>query len=64
MRLSTYEDGMIIDGYVVSVEENYNSAKNKENREEQVILDIKILIRSVLYLGRDESSNLKSVFIQ
>lgn len=64
MRLSTYEDGMIIDGYVISVEENYNSAKNKEDRDEQVVLDIKILIRNVLYLGRDEYSNLRSVFIQ
>lgn len=63
-RLSTYEDGMIINGYVVSVEEIFNSAKNKEDRDEQVILDIKILIRSVLYLGRDENSNLKSKLIQ
>ena len=63
-RLSGYEDGMCIDGYVVSVEEKYNSARNSENRDEQIILAVKILIRSVIYFGRDENSGLKSVFIQ
>ena len=63
-RLTSYEDGMTIDGYVVSVEERYNSGKNKESRDEQVILDIQILVRSVVYFGREENGNLKSVFIQ
>lgn len=63
-RLSGYEDGMCVDGYVVSVEEKYNSARNSENRDEQVILAVKILIRSVIYFGREGNSGLKSVFIQ
>ena len=63
-RLSTYEDGMMVDGYVVSVEEKFNSAKNNEGRDEQIILEVKMLIRSVVYFGRDENSGLKSIFIQ
>ena len=63
-RLTSYEDGMVIDGYVVSVEENFNSAKNLYDRDEQVTINVEILIRSVIYLGRDENSGLKSVFIQ
>lgn len=64
LRLSSYEDGMVIDGYVVSVEEKYNAGRNNENRDEQVTLDIQILIRSVVYLGRDANSALKNIFIQ
>ena len=63
-RLINYEDGLVVNGYVVSIEEDFNSAKNSQNIDEQVILNIQILVRSVLYLGRDENSGLKSVFIQ
>lgn len=63
-RLSNYEDGMVVNGYVVSVEENYSSNKNITGEEEQILLEVKILTRSVTYMGREEQNNYKSVFIQ
>ena len=63
-RLANYEDGMVVKGYVVSVEENYSSNKNITGEEEQILLDVKILTRSVTFLGREEQNNYKSVFIQ
>ena len=63
-RLGDYEDGMVVNGYVISVEENYSSNKNITGEEEQILLDVKILTRSVTFLGREEQNNYISVFIQ
>lgn len=63
-RLASCEDGMVVNGYVVSVEENYSAGKNTNGQDEQIQLDVTLLCRSVVYLGREEQNNYKSVFIQ
>ena len=63
-RLNNYEDGMVVDGYVVSVEENYSTGKNQTGEDEQILLDVTILARSVTYMAREAQNNYKSVFIQ
>ena len=63
-RLGDYEDGMVVNGYVVSVEENYSTGKNQTGEDEQILLDVTILARSVTYMGREEQNNYTSVFIQ
>jgi len=64
LRLENYEDGLVVNGHVVSVEENYNADKCVTGEEEQMMLDVTIMASSVTYLGREEKSNYKSVFIQ
>lgn len=61
-RMSSYEDGFVANGYVVHVEEDYHSTANEQGLDQQMLLSVKVLVRSVTYLGRDR--NLKSVFIQ
>lgn len=61
-RLSGYEDGLVADGYVVHVEEEYHS-KNQNGVDQQMLLNVKVLVRSVTYLGRD-NNNLTSYFIK
>lgn len=63
-RLGDYEDGMVVNGYVVSVEENYSTGKNQTGEDEQILLDVTILARSVTYMAREEQNNYTSVFIQ
>lgn len=63
-RMDAYEDAMIVNGYVVSVEETYSSSKNMTGEDEQILLDVTILARSVTYMGREEQNNYKCVFIQ
>lgn len=63
-RLGDYEDGMVVNGYVVSVEENYSTGKNATGEDEQILLDVTILARSVTYMGREEQNNYTSVFVQ
>jgi hypothetical protein len=62
-RLADYEDGMVVNGYVVSVEENYSANRGITGEEEQILLDVTLLTRSVTYVGREEQNNHKSVFI-
>ena len=63
-RLGDYEDGLVVNGYVVSVEENYSTGKNQTGEDEQILLDVTILARSVTYMGREEQNNYTSVFVQ
>lgn len=61
-RLNTYEDGMVVDGYIVHIEENYTTAAQEDGSNTQIELSVKLLSRSVTYLGAD--NNYKSIFIQ
>ncbi len=62
-RLANYEDGMVVNGFIVSVDESYNSLKDEEGLDKQMMLNVEILVRSTIYLGREEQNNLKSIFI-
>ena len=61
-RLDSYEDGMVINGYIVHIEEEYTSRTNQAGSSTQIELHVKILSRSVTYLGAD--NNFNSTFIQ
>jgi hypothetical protein len=62
-RLANYEDGLVVNGYVVSVEENYSANKGITGEEEQILLDVTMLVRSVTFMGREEQNNFKTIFI-
>jgi hypothetical protein len=62
-RLKDYEDGMVVNGYVVSVEEQYNSLKDEAGLDKQMMLEVKLLVRSTIYMGRERQNDLTSVFI-
>ena len=61
-RLDNYEDGMVVNGYIVHIEEEYSSRSNQAGSSTQIELHVKLLARSVTYLGAD--NNFKSTFIQ
>ena len=62
LDLNTYEDGMVVNGYIVHIEENYTTAAQQDGSNTQIELSVKLLSRSVTYLGAD--NNYKSIFIQ
>ena len=45
-----YNDGIVADGYVVHIEEEFHSAKDSDGRECQTILHVKLLLRSVSHI--------------
>ncbi len=67
--LTEYRDGMICDGYVVGIEEQYNNSqtaivnatKKMVASDEQIQLKIRLLLVSNTYIGREK--NLQSIFI-
>ena len=61
-RMSDYEDGMVVNGYIVHIEEEYNSSSNQTGSSTQIELHVKVLTRSVTYLGAD--NHFQSTFIQ
>ena len=60
-RMSGYDDGMVVDGYVVHVEETYTT-KVDDGGDKQMMLNVTLQVRSVIYLGRE--NNFKSTFIE
>jgi len=49
-RLSGFDDGMVAYGYVVDIEEQCHD--NDDNRPEQLLLHIKLLLSNINYVGR------------
>jgi hypothetical protein len=62
-RLRDYEDGMVVRGYLVSAEEQYSTETSETGRYKQMLLDLKLLVSEVVYLGYEEDKNLHGVFI-
>lgn len=61
--LKSYEDGMVCDGYVVSVAEDFSTSKmDDEPNDEQMLLTVKLLLVGITYLG--VANNHHSIFIQ
>jgi hypothetical protein len=54
---------MVVNGFIVSVDESYNSLKDEDGLDKQMMLNVEILVRSTIYLGREDQNNLKSIFI-
>ena len=61
-RLNGYEDGMVVDGYVVHIEEQSAEKDNSEGEDRQTLLKVMLQVCSVTYLGSD--NNYKCTFIQ
>lgn len=57
-RLSEFEDAMVASGYIVDVEEEYESTPAADGTTEQMLFHIKLLISNLAYLGRDRTLDL------
>lgn len=57
-QLSGYDDAMVVEGYVVEVEELFHSAAMTEGEEEQILLRVRMQVHSITYIGRDDNKTL------
>ena len=57
-RLSECQDAMVVTGYVVDVEETYESALSEDGEAEQMLINAKILMSNIKYLGRERNLQL------
>jgi len=51
-RLFTCDDEFIARGYVINIDESYHSTALQSDKEEQLMLDIRVQLTSVTYRGR------------
>lgn len=59
-HLMDYDDAMVVDGYVVDIQEEFRSAILNDPNEEQIILHARVLTRSITYIGQE---NNKTIYI-
>jgi len=55
LRLTDYADAMVVDGYVVGIDDSFISGTPGTAETEQIILGVKIQVRSFTYLGRGDN---------
>ncbi len=59
--LYDYEDAMIADGYVIDIEEDFNSAMNEDGETEQILCNVKILLSNITYVGKSSNKTLSII---
>ena len=52
-RLKTYDDAMIVRGYVVDVKEDYNSAVTLQGNFVPMQIEVTLLLSSITYVGKE-----------
>ncbi len=62
-RIASYENGMVADGYIVRIEEGYSTRKNQKGEDEQLLLNVKILLRSITYISYEQKNHHQSVYV-
>ncbi len=54
-RMLGYEDGMIVKGYIVDIEEDISASNQEEGKDTQVLMKVKLLLNSITYIGNEKS---------
>ena len=64
-KISNYKYGLVVDGYIVHLEEEYNSDKDSSGLDRQTIIHIRLLLRSVTHIsGADGKEVLTTTFVE
>ena len=53
-RLESMDDAMVVNGYIVDVEEEYIPAKG--DIKEQMLMHVQLLVNSIIFVGEDKKS--------
>ena len=62
-RLKDFEDRMVVRGFVVGAEEVYKNEAAQDSQFQQMLVNIKLLVSTVTYMGYEDVNNLTGVFI-
>lgn len=57
--LKYYEDAMIVKGYVVDVDEDFDTKGTDDNEDNLIQIEVTLLLSSITYQGREEKINRK-----
>lgn len=53
-RLKSYDDAMIVRGFVVDVKEDYDATMTDDGTAQQILVTVTLLLSSVTYMGKDD----------
>lgn len=56
--LYDYEDAMVVSGYIIDVEEDFDTDSDENDETRQMLLSIKILLSNITYIGRTTNRTL------
>ena len=63
-KVTSYKDGIVVDGYVVNTRVEFRSAKDSLGRERQTILHVRLLLRSVIHIsGMNAKKEHTTIFV-
>lgn len=60
-RMDSYEDAMVVKGYVVDVKEDYDAVVLEDGTMNQVRIEVTLLISSITYMGKDDNSKILKI---
>ena len=60
-RLSSYEDAMVVKGYVVDVKEDYDATVTEDGTVQQILIQVILLLSSITYIGKDDNSKILEI---
>lgn len=60
-KLADYEDAMIVVGHIIDIDEDFNSAANDSGDTEQILCNIKLLLSSITYVGKNSNKKLSII---
>jgi hypothetical protein len=53
-RLKNYDDAMIVRGFVVDVEEDYDATATEDGIVQQILVKVTLLLSSIIYTGQED----------
>ena len=53
-RLKSYDDAMIVRGFVVDVKEDYDASVNEDGTVQQILIRVTLLLSSITYVSKDD----------
>lgn len=53
-RLKSYDDAMIVRGFVVDVKEDYDATVNEDGSVQQILIQVTLLLSSITYVSKDD----------
>ena len=54
-RLESFEDAMVVKGYVVDVKEDYDTTVLEDGTMNQIRMEVRLLLSSITYAGKDDN---------
>ena len=59
--MESFEDAMVVKGYVVDVKEDYDTAVLEDGTMNQIRMEVTLLVSSITYLGKDDNSKILEI---